>query len=161
MLAKDVFHKLMGTWEVKRQVYGSSKGIFEGQARFFLINSLVLHYREEGLMYTKDQTFSAYREYFYVLEEEAIAIYFDREKKNLFHRVSFSTDRTEEVTGSGMHFCKDDLYLSSYRFALPNQFAITHKVKGPKKEYAISTSYRKKQGASSTLLPSQMPLVCG
>jgi len=60
----------------------------------------------------------------------------------LFHKIQLSKDKDgTAVIGFGNHHCGYDLYETEYRFIGDRRFWIKHVVRGPIKNYEISTDY--------------------
>jgi hypothetical protein len=133
---------LKGPWTFERKI--TSINSLAGVAYF-------LEY-EDGLLYSEKLRFPspsgkvllAHREYFYRFSEGNLAIYFAYEGKpaDIFMELSLSGLRGK-MLARGSHLCLNDFYSGEFEFSGESDFSIIYTVKGPKKDYVISTVYSK------------------
>lgn len=152
---KQVFENLIGIWSIKRILgnYGTAEGI----AKFTLQNHsqtttnssdeklLVINYREDlkvkyDINLGPNVENSAYKEYVYSYDLARDKIIKKFADGNLFYELSIDFDKQ---TAMGDHLCQKDLYKATYSFSHPHNFVLTYYVKGPEKDYAIETEFRK------------------
>lgn len=137
---KDVFQSLRGSWDIKRRI--TPGGVFTGVGVFEAINDDQYIYTETGDMFLDNGTqINAYRAYTYLFENGKISVYFQdgADKGSLFHTL----DINENGQAIASHQCLEDHYASKYHFEMPEKFTVEHKVKGPKKDYILTTKLAK------------------
>jgi hypothetical protein len=134
-LAASIFNKLTGSWSFQRKV--SDFGVMSGKAVFKGMNENLLKYREEGV---QESGLNFFREYFYKNAGTSIEVYFDEKLTRHFQDLTF---KSLEVQAD--HYCGCDIYESLYDFRSIafGKFEVTHKVKGPHKDYTSHTQYTK------------------
>ena len=142
--AEDVFDQLEGRWSLERIIEGQAT--MEGIATFTRDGADALAYHEEGqVRLAHGQVLKAHREYrferapggFTVLFAEALP-----QLSRLFHRIELMHDRAA-LTGKAVHLCTPDTYDSSYQFLPDGSFVIRHAVRGPRKDYVSTTTFRR------------------
>lgn len=139
--SKYVFSKLEGSWAVSREV--PSEGHFEGHANFERVNIAELAFSETGVLTQNNgQHLDAFRRYVYRFENGEIAVYFDEEPRRLFHKLVLRSE-SSSISATGLHHCGDDIYSMEYNFAVSDCFTITHRVKGPRKNYRMISVFRR------------------
>lgn len=144
MNALSIFRWLEGTWSLSRQITGTGK--MNGKAVFRLENPINLnryHYREEGILtFLTNQSLNFHREYVYEYDEnhQIINVYFNENPLKFFHKLQFSTDFK---SADASHLCINDRYDAYYTFLNENQFGLQYRVKGPKKDYQIISTFTK------------------
>jgi hypothetical protein len=134
----NIFRMLQGAWAFDRQV--TPGGAMIGRAVFNQAGVGVYDYDEAGKWALDDGTLGEFsRRYSYRLIDDQIHVYYADGVDNgkLFHVL----DVTDERVAQAEHLCGQDLYKSKYEFDLPNNFKITHAVKGPKKDYVSVTHF--------------------
>ncbi len=150
-----IFQSLIGGWSIQRTIRsseGTLLGTFTGKALYKEISPHLLHYREEGLLHSEQCKSCAFREYYFLYDED-IKIYFDLKLTRLFHKMECEISDTYPFYASGVHHCGEDVYNMSYVFISQKEYTTTVSVKGPRKNYLItsvflklSTSRKKKDG---------------
>ncbi len=139
-MLKTIFNWLKGTWDFQRNI---PEGLAIGTATFReTAQSNALHYHETGRVILNNKKSVFHNSYLYVLDcSSALFIYFLEQEKTgrLFHVLTF-----DENKASGKHLCNLDHYYSQYEFNFAEQsFELRTEVKGPKKEWAIVTKFKK------------------
>lgn len=129
----------------------------QGVASFQPCGEGVLHYQEQGkVIFENKQAFSSYREYAYVYDQGAIAVHFWDQKykqpSRLLHTLQFHSSKlgSQALVATGTHGCADDLYHAHYLFINPQQFRLTYQVQGPRKDYVLTSHFRKVEDTSAT-----------
>lgn len=135
-----VFHHMPGVWNFQRVI--SDFGKIQGQACFKkLTETTSLAYREEGVLTAlSGQVSSVYRNYIYRYENGQISVYFEDNRP--FHTLHFSQNHYP-ASASGRHHCGCDVYDAVYTFFSEGNFKLFYAVKGPKKDYTITTDFTK------------------
>lgn len=137
-----IFKTLLDTWELSRSI--EPHGSFLGHAVFFQVDDRTLSYQEMGEMTLSEGHVldDVQKRYIYKLEDDAIAVYFDDgpDKGKLFHRLKFDENGFAEAH----HDCPPDTYHTKMQIKSAEEFEIEHVVKGPRKDYKISSHYKKK-----------------
>jgi hypothetical protein len=142
-----LFRALAGRWQLLRKV--DPGGRLSGHATFTEEGEDTYHYREEGelTLDRHDDGLEATRDYIFHLEHATIAVYFGDgpDKGKLFHHLDFHGLTRAEAD----HQCGQDHYHSLYEFDFPEEFRITHTVKGPRKDYVSRSVYRREESGES------------
>lgn len=144
MQTYHVFNSLEGNWKLYRTL--SNNGMMSGTAAFIRCDLNELFYRETGLFVpnTNAHTFKVYREYFYCYMKNQIHVFHAENNKptNLLHTLEFITNSkaTFPLQAQAHHVCSQDSYQALYSF-FATQFQLQYKVKGPKKNYTITTIF--------------------
>jgi dimethylaniline monooxygenase (N-oxide forming) len=153
-VAKEIFGSLPGRWTLRRQIPGF--GVMTGTASFHTVRGGVLLYREDGILRHQDgRSLSAYREYFYVLDESQIRIAFAAtgEPGGTLHSLRF-TARAESAWpayASDTHHCGADIYAGSYLFLSDGRIEIRMMVQGPRKDHVIQTVLQRDERSGASL----------
>jgi hypothetical protein len=139
-----VLGQLTGRWALERSIDG--QGSMRGEASFEPASDDWVHYGEEGeLRLENGQRFVATRRYRYRGLPAGFAVFFSETPGRLFHQVSLVRGSDGELRGAARHRCARDLYVTDYLFAPDGQFCVRHRVRGPRKDFTISTRYRRVQ----------------
>lgn len=144
----QLFESLRGTWQLQRHL--GTQGHMQGVAYFRPYGEGILHYQEEGkATLGPGNTFAAHREYAYVYDQGTIAVCFWDKKQQqparLLHPLQFYIPQATDppLMATGTHKCADDRYQAHYRFVNPKQFRLTYQVKGPRKDYVLTSYFSK------------------
>jgi hypothetical protein len=143
MSIKNIFYSLKGNWQLNRTI--SHHGTMTGVANLTLVNTSELFYREEGLFASgiTRQVFKVYREYLYQYKQNQIDVFHveNHQPTLLLHTLHFIDDAQKDVLKAVAHHeCGRDVYQAVYLFYV-NQFQLTYLVKGPYKDYTITTMF--------------------
>lgn len=134
----DLAAALTGAWRLSRRVSGQAE--MSGTA-VFAPEGEGLRYHESGELQLPDgQKLAFSRNYLYRFVEDRIEIMFDEPEPRLFQSVKL-IHSAGQITGQGFHNCPPDVYVSVYRFSLPTDFSIVHRVDGPRKSYDIESDF--------------------
>jgi len=139
-IISHIFQHMPGAWNFQRVISGF--GTVQGTAIFRkLTEANTLAYREEGILTALNgQINKVYREYIYRYDNGQISVYF--EDKRPFHTLQF-TQNDFPLSASAGHLCKCDMYDGVYTFFSEKNFKLYYSVKGPKKDYTITTEFSK------------------
>ena len=137
----DVLTPFEGDWRLTRVVDDNAGGEamrFGGLASLSW-DGVGLTYAEEGRWTVGSYAgLAASRTYLWRAEGATIAVLFEDGRP--FHRFQpVSTGRAESS-----HDCPPDLYAATYDFALPADWALQWRVRGPRKDYLSRTEYRRR-----------------
>ena len=136
-----VFARLAGDWRLDRRVDG--RPLMDGQASYRAGHGGCLTYHEKGRAHLAGgASFAAERAYLYRQRPTGFAVFFMEDPPRLFHAVAL-TPRCDALVGDARHLCAADLYLSHYEFCADGTFSTRHDVSGPRKNYALETTYRR------------------
>lgn len=137
MTPEVIFSFLKGPWTFSRAVTGyPNQGRIEGTAFFQETQPGTLHYNEEGkLTLDTGPVLDAGQKYTYRLENGQIIV--DYSDGRPFHVLDFSSSKE----ACGEHLCGQDFYKAAYDFEGPDAFTVKWDVKGPQKDYTITTQY--------------------
>jgi hypothetical protein len=140
--AAAVFARLRGDWTLTRTI--SSIGAMTGRATFVPLTPGVLRYREEGrLELASGHRSEAYREYYYLLEDDHIHVTFSDAPpgERTFLRLFPNFDDGHQGARAGdVHHCGCDTYAATYIFESEHRLVVTMDVHGPSKGYVIHTT---------------------
>ena len=132
-----LFLSLPGKWALARAIPGI--GAVTGFATFRQLRPDLLLYREEArLELASGQAHDTHREYHYLLEDNQIRVCFVEPPE--FGR-TMHTLRLDGDEATDEHLCDQDLYTGRYRFEGPDRFTVEMRVRGPKKDYSMHTTY--------------------
>ncbi|RCK53926.1 hypothetical protein TH25_00700 [Thalassospira profundimaris] len=149
-----VFNSLHGDWNLERDM--GDMGHFMGTARFFIATDSAknsLRYREEGVLHRFDgQKFEGYREYDFVLHDDAIELLF-RDPVGFGNRyvllsfspanISNSNNPENSLFAQDHHPCGNDMYHHRMIWQDTNHFETRIKVTGPNKDYELHSLYQR------------------
>src|SRR5260221_9978398 len=135
LLLNTIFSNLIGSWKFHRIIL--NEGEVNGIAHFKKMDPFSLHYREEGELVLRNQSFNVYRDYLYKFQDQTISVFFQESPPRLFHDLEFISDRTAK----GSHLCGKDTYDAIYEFLSPSSFKINYSIQGPKKNQLIRTNF--------------------
>ncbi|MEM7618568.1 MAG: DUF6314 family protein [Pseudomonadota bacterium] len=137
----NLFVFFIGEWSLLREI--DPHGSFEGTATFTPINDNTLQYEEQGVLQLKEghTLDDVTKRYLYKFEDEVLFIYFDDgpDKGRLFHQLEFD----DQGLATATHDCPPDVYQTKMHLKSSDAFKIIHDVKGPRKDYKITSFYRK------------------
>ncbi|HMO02752.1 MAG TPA: DUF6314 family protein [Oligoflexia bacterium] len=141
---------LIGEWQLSRNISGNIYPMeLLGRASFKNCGDY-LFYREEFKVPTPiGEILNGTREYQYYFNNDQLAIYFSSMgvRGGLFLSLKLSTNNGINGTkGSGVHHCGSDRYDAEFNFLTYDNFKITYKVSGPKKDYTMITKYKREAG---------------
>ena len=139
-----VLDGLTGCWSLTRIVHGNdtNQGSMQGIATFRRLESGLMAYREEGrLLLPSGETFDAFRDYLYNRISNGFAVFFCETPPRLFHEIKLRNAGTGALVGTADHRCGDDHYATRYAFQPDGGFDIRHDVRGPRKDYTMTTHY--------------------
>lgn len=145
MSLAGIFQSLIGEWSLQRTIHsfqGNLLGTFTGKALYKESSPLLLHYREEGCLQSRQCESCAFKDY-YFLYNQGIEIYFDPKLTRLFHSMEFEASNGYPYQARGIHYCVEDVYTMSYIFTSLKEYRAIVSVKGPRKNYIITSDVRK------------------
>lgn len=141
-MEKQIFDSMIGIWSLTRNL--GRLGQFKGVARFVLVEDNSILYREDITLNIERGNYkvAGCKEYKYVYEGGGITKFFVEEaiSDRIFYRLSFSGDF---CGAQGCHVCGQDIYKAQYEFNSDDYFKIIYEVKGPYKDYIISSTYER------------------
>ncbi len=141
-----VLERLPGRWSLQRIVEGkaSQQGSMQGVATFRPLGNGAMAYREEGrLRLPGGEAFDAFREYLYDRAPGGFAVFFAETPRRLFHDVRLHQGGGGALAGAAEHLCGQDHYATRYAFHTDGRFVIRHDVRGPRKDYKMTTWYER------------------
>lgn len=126
----------LGHWQLERKivdVFSKTDARFSGTAQIFDEGARWI-YRETGKLTMKDaKPMTAERRYIWQADAEGVDIHF--EDGRFFHRLKCAGD------AEAAHWCDPDQYDVVYDFAYWPEWQNTWHVRGPKKNYAMTSAY--------------------
>lgn len=132
-----------GAWSFHRQ---STDGtVMLGQATIGSEHDHYLYEESGELTLPTSQRLLFNRTYYWVGDGAALLIYFDRSRSNLFLTLRPVFDGTNYV-GSALHQCGDDTYDAEFTFDGGQAFRTMYSVSGPRKDYILTSEYRRSRG---------------
>ena len=138
MTPTETFNQLQGAWRFERKI--TPGGVMRGDAVFNQAGTDAYDYEEQGRWTLDDGTVGEFsKRYSYRVINDDIHVYYADGVDNgkLFHVLEF--DGIGQARAE--HLCGQDLYVSAYKFTLPEKFQVTHTVQGPKKDYVSVTNF--------------------
>ena len=150
----DLYLIFSGQWSVSRQLNGTL--FFEGDALFVSTKNGPIKYTEKGTVtHPNGHVGLGQRTYYFLIEDSGFffSAYFDDQCAQIFHSVKVERNNGEYV-GQGNHKCLEDLYTSRYRFTSIHRWEWEHQVVGPKKNYLITSQYRRKEYTDKSKPPA-------
>jgi hypothetical protein len=130
---------LAGSWELRRAIDNGAS--MTGTAAFTDLSGGHFDYREEGQLRLPDgQLIDTERRYIFEEKMDGFSVWFAETPPRLFHFVGLKRAGLSLI-GEATHLCGDDRYDSRYEFRADGSFVIAHTVFGPRKAYAMETSY--------------------
>ena len=136
---KHILPSLVGSWALSRTIDNGCSMI--GTATIARRCGGQFDYREQGGLTLPDgRTVEAERRYLFAPEDAGFTVLFAETPPRLFHRVALEK-LGPNLVGIGVHLCADDCYESHYEFRADGAFTVEHRVRGPRKRYAISSRY--------------------
>jgi hypothetical protein len=133
-----LFHSLAGEWRLSRAIPG--QGTMTGVARFREVEPGVLRYREQGrLRLSSGAALDVWRDYDYVLESGLIRVAFPSGETLHVLRVAAEPGGEWPLVATDVHLCGLDTYDGEYRFESESRITVRMRVRGPSKDYRIST----------------------
>ncbi|WP_338548398.1 DUF6314 family protein [Roseovarius phycicola] len=132
----------IGKWHITRQIAHADGATaqFEGQARF-VPSGKELRYDESGtLRLATGQSMHAERAYVWAEGQDCtLEVYFDDGRP--FHHIAPGAERAQ-------HWCDPDTYQVYYDFADWPIWSSRWQVNGPRKNYCMTSHYRRGSGAT-------------
>lgn len=141
-----MIQSLLGEWSLQRTIYsfgGDLLGTFAGRALYKEMSPHLLHYREEGVLNNQQCESCAFKDY-YFLYKEGVEVYFDLKLSRFFHKMEFNEGNTYPFYAKGIHHCGEDIYSIEYAFISEDEYKTAVSVKGPRKNYIITSGLRRK-----------------
>ena len=139
-MTRTIFRNLEGEWVIKRNL--GAVGNAQGKAQFVKSkdNDHVLCYTEKlDVMLVRGGIQSgAHQEYRFVYDEARDSIEKYTSSEELMYKLNISAG-----CASGAYQCKQDHYIAQYNFLNENHFTLTYSVKGPDKNYVITTEFER------------------
>jgi len=139
-----VLDRLAGRWSLQRIVDGqdTNQGSMHGIATFRRLESGLMAYREEGRLQLRGgEAFDAFRDYLYDGIPNGFAVFFAETPPRLFHEIKLRSAENGALIGEAGHLCGNDHYETRYAFQRDGSFVIRHDVRGPCKDYTMTTHY--------------------
>ncbi len=135
-----------GFWRFDRRVASfagrplGNLGKAQGQAVFVSKGPLLLAYREEGQHNALGLDF--FRHYTYALVGEEIHVLYGDgpQAGQLYQRLTFDAAKNQLISKEE-HLCGADCYSSLYAFSDDDRFTLETTVRGPRKDYTLSTEF--------------------
>lgn len=126
-----ILQHFIGDWTLERRIHhdGGAQAGFQGHASWRAQPGGAL-YTERGSLEMNGQAFDAERRYVW---DDALRVFFDDGR--FFHRVP-------PTGGTAAHWCDPDQYEVRYDFANWPDWEAVWRVRGPRKDYVMTTRYR-------------------
>lgn len=157
-----LYCNLIGEWNFTREVLGASPTLdllisrdkdhklrsgkppalyLRGRA-IFAPSKAELHYREDtSLPLPNRNPLTSHREYLYKFDDDSIRVYFLQNGKSRGEFLRLEFDSEGGMISVGAHLCKTDMYEGHFDFTHPHAPVIAYTVKGPCKDYSLTTRY--------------------
>jgi len=124
-----------GKWSINRDIKDHISGRdsrFDGQAVFTQDQDQLIYHETGKLKLPDAPPMTSERRYFWRAVDGGVAVFFDDDRP--FHQFLFTTAASD-------HWCDPDQYNVEYNFAAWPVWTATWRVKGPRKDYAMHSSY--------------------
>ncbi|GAM29118.1 hypothetical protein SAMD00019534_122940, partial [Acytostelium subglobosum LB1] len=127
--------------------FGVERMTVDGQASFTTMTSQddanSLQYEESGILISNDNAGTPVNQrYIYRYQDDRIHVYFDAVPND--GRLLHSLDFINSNLATGHHWCPPDTYDATYEFVNPHEFHLTYCVQGPKKNYKMTTVFKRR-----------------
>lgn len=132
-----------GAWSLHRQSTDGAEML--GQATITRDNEHYLYEESGELTLPTGERLLFNRTYCWVGDGATLRIFFDRACRNLFLHLIPVFDRTNYI-GRASHKCGDDFYDAEFTFEGGQAFRTTYSVSGPRKDYVLTSEYRRSRG---------------
>lgn len=149
----DLITYFKGDWEFEREIilsatnqhYAKAKG--EAAFEMPVLNETTLQYKESGKMTIGNATqqTSFFRTYKYVVTNDGLDIYFQDELTqnfNIYQRYIYQSE-SHSLIARDKHLCNKDIYEGRFLLNDASHFVHTTLIKGPHKDYFITTHFSK------------------
>lgn len=137
-----LFGSLAGEWLLEKTF--SDGSAFSGRAFFDTAGRNALALREEGVLALPNgNRLAASRQWdWFLAEDGSLTIGYPADQGGSVYHRFIPAGGKNGFTGSASHLCAADTYEAQYRFD-EAVIVIDHRVKGPKKDYAITAVMRR------------------
>jgi hypothetical protein len=139
----EVFGRLAGVWHFRRHIipYATVSGI----AALTSSRDGRLFYCEQGRLHLADgQILKATRRYLFEESSAGFTVLFAEDSPRVFHRIALD-EENQIWAGEALHICGADHYQSRYEFLTDGSFVVRHVVRGPAKDYLMTTHYTRSE----------------
>ena len=140
------FDYLIGEWLVERKIIyklsSSFSAVAFGRASIIKKNKNTLNYRELlKVKWANAFISNAHKQYDYVLDNAGkLGLYnYDHDGMSFMFNLGFEPNLGNII--KGQYQCVQDFYYTTYEIINYDQFVLTFKVNGPKKDYSIVSSF--------------------
>jgi len=152
-MSEDLVSYFKGSWQFEREILFSGTGqpyaAAKGEAVFTADpdNVQALHYKEQGKVTLANDTraTSFYRSYLYVFNAGGLDVFFQDELTqnfSLYQRYTYES-LNRRLIATDKHLCNKDVYEGNYVLKAAAHFLHTTLIKGPHKDYFITTHFEK------------------
>jgi aminopeptidase-like protein len=150
---RDLVNYFNGKWTFEREIVlsGAQKkyATATGNARFEQGEGN-MQYEETGKVFIVEaqQQSSFFRNYRYVFTEDGLDIYFNdslTQNFNLYQHYIYNKE-SNTLAAKEIHVCNKDLYEGGFRLLNESHYVHTSVIKGPQKDFFITTHYHKIPG---------------
>jgi len=149
MNSMRAFNLMRGNWNLYRTITSpkfhpmtaAGKSIFQ---KYSDQNSLL--YKEELVLNLPSESIHASKEYIFRLIDNDVSVFFNETPERFFYTLKFASKiKSDQVfdQAGGEHLCGNDNYSASYNFFDNDNFELIYKVVGPKKDYTMTTKYKR------------------
>ena len=135
----DPFSHLLGTWSLTRDIPGHATAV--GHATVLLLAPGSARYDERVTLHLPDSArLPGSASYLFLRQTPtSFDVLFPRTGE-LFQHLAFALDSATALTAAATHLCAPDRYDSTWRILPTGSVTITHRVLGPRKNYASHTT---------------------
>lgn len=141
MLSNTIPKYFIGEWAINRSI--ENTGLYKGHAIFLGISKDKMTYREDGETHFDDGTkIAGFKNFIYQINDSNLDIFFDDGiDKGQKYLSILLRDLDENSCASDIYLCGEDTYNCTYQIHDDNNFQITTKISGPKKDYLLKANY--------------------
>jgi hypothetical protein len=138
------FDWMVGDWQVDRVVPGMAG--MRGSARVVLLHGDTALYSERvSIQLQTGERVEGARKYLYCRTDAGLDVLFE-DTGRLYQSLQFRREGSF-LLAEATHDCGMDRYASEYRIHGQDNYTVRHVVRGPRKDYEITTTYRRTGGA--------------
>ncbi len=127
-----------GAFTFKR-IVSDPELIITGAALFIKYDNNKVQYSEEGCYTLNGTEYACYQQQFFLLTKETLII-----QNNIGKTIHIFNLNNDQMKLQNTHICKNDHYAIDINIQSNDCFVTSYSVKGPKKNYSMMTTYKRK-----------------
>ena len=142
-----IFRLMGGYWKIYRTIQEAPKNMIPGEGKAIFTSDSkdpnVLFYKEDLYLLANSEKIDVSKEYIFRYIGNNISVFFKEQPERFFYTLEFEnlSEIDKVITAKAEHLCIKDTYKAYYKFFDNNKFELSYQVKGPKKDYIMTTMY--------------------